>query len=275
MFEIDELKVYAGSDIHITDKIIVTQPSLAQIRDFGERKYFNAVHTLTSVGADMKWQLWDFFNIDYTTISDYDLFIKLIHPLVSSRKTLYKEWKSNPQKYQQQLSELDADDIKEMQINPLELVLKDIDFADFQTYKSNVNGDIVLYNPEKDITIDRLKYNQIVDVVRMIHGFKRNNQMPANERTKMDLIEDARDEARLEASKPYKSVLKPLISALSVKTGQCGDDKIWNMKIHMFFDSIKRVAKIQDSQLLLQGAYSGFASLKGIDKERLDWTGDI
>ena len=275
MFEIDELKVYAGSDIRITDKIIVTQPSLGQIRDFGERKYFNAVYTLTSVGADLKWQLWDYFNIDYTTISDYDLFLKLIYPLVSSRKNQYKLWKSNPQEFEKELSELDEDEIRDMLTNPLELVLKDIDLADFKRYKSNLNDDIILYNPEKDITIDRLKYNQIIDVVRTIHGFKRNNQMPANERTKLDLIEDARDEARLAATKPYKSVLKPLVSALSVKTGQCGDDRIWNMNIAMFFDNIKRVAKIQDAQLLLQGAYSGFASLKGIDKERLNWTGDI
>ena len=42
-----------------------------------------------------------------------------------------------------------------------------------------------------------------------------------------------------------------------------------------FFDSIKRINKIQDAELLLQGAYAGFASLKGIDSSRLDWTGDI
>ena len=43
----------------------------------------------------------------------------------------------------------------------------------------------------------------------------------------------------------------------------------------MFFDSIKRINKIQDATLLLQGAYSGFASLKGVDKSRLDWAGEI
>ena len=91
----------------------------------------------------------------------------------------------------------------------------------------------------------------------------------------MDLIDDARDEAMLASKMPYKSVIRSLVSALSVKCGQCGDENIWNMKINMFFDSIKRANKIQDSQLLLQGAYSGFASLKGIDKSRLDWAGDI
>ena len=158
-------------------------------------------------------------------------------------------------------------------VNPLELVLKDIDLADFELYELKKNNQFVLYNKEKDITIDRVVYFQLVDVVRKIHGFKRNNEIPANERTKMDLIEDARDEAM--ARKPFKSILKPLVSALSVRCGQCGDDKIWNMPIGMFLDNIKRANKIQDSQMLLQGAYSGFASLKGVDKTRLDWTGDV
>jgi hypothetical protein len=77
------------------------------------------------------------------------------------------------------------------------------------------------------------------------------------------------------SKKEYKSVLKPLISALAVKTGQLGSDSIWNTKINMFFDAIKRINKIQDATLLLQGAYSGFASLKGVDKARLDWAGEI
>lgn len=275
MLNYDELKIYRGSDIQITPKIIVTQPTLDQIERFGEKRYFNAVHTLTSVGADLKWQLWDYNKIDYTTIEDYELFIKFISQAVSSRKRIYIELTNNRDKYEKELSTLSEEDLAEMLINPLQLVLKDIDLADFIPCKSQKNDQIILYNAERDITIDRAVYSQIVDVVRKIHGFQRNNEMPANEKTKMDLIEDARDEAMIASRKPYKSILKPLISALTVKCGMCGDDKIWNMNISMFFDNIKRVSKIQDAQLLLQGAYSGFASLKGVDKTRLDWTGDI
>lgn len=274
MFEVDELKIYRGMDIPITDKIIVTQPTLGQIEEFGEKKYFQAVRNLTSVGADLKWQLWDYFNIDYTTIEDYDLFIKLIHPMVSSRKNFYEELKDNPE-YEEQFLKLTDEEKEEMLINPLSLVLKDIDLADFEAYEDHQKKQIILYNKEKDIVIDRFIYARMMDIVREMHGFKRNNQIPANERTKMDLIEDARDEARLASQQPYKSILKPLISALSAKCGQCGDDRVWNMPINMFFDSIKRILKIQDAELLLQGAYSGFASLKGIDKSRLDWTGDL
>ena len=275
MFDVDDLKIYRGSDIPITDKIIVTQPTLDQIIEFGEKRYFQAVHQLTGVGADFKWQLWDYFNIDYTTIDDYELFKKMIWRSLSSKKHIYKELMENQDKYAEELKKISEEDLAEMLVNPLSLILKDVDLADFEEYESDKSPETILYDKEHQITIDRFVYMRIVDAVRKIHGFKRNNQIPANEITKMDLIDDARDEAMAAAQKPYKSVLKPLISALAVKTGQLGSESIWNTKINMFFDSIKRINKIQDATLLLQGAYSGFASLKGVDKDRLDWAGEI
>jgi len=275
MFDVDDLKIYRGSDIRITDKIIVTQPTIDQVIEFGEKRYFQAVQCLTGVGADFKWQLWDYFNIDYTQIDDYELFKKMILRSLSSKKNIYKELKENPEKYEEQTKGMTEEDWDELLFNPISLVLKDIDFADFEEYKSDKSPETILYDKEHDITIDRFVYARIVDAVRKIHGFKRNNEIPANEITKMDLIDDARDDAMMASQKPYKSVLRPLISALAVKTGQLGSDSIWNTKINMFFDAIKRINKIQDATLLLQGAYSGFASLKGVDKTRLDWAGDI
>ena len=275
MYEFDELKIYRGSDVQITPKITITQPTIGQIEEFGEKRYFGAVHTLTAVGADLKWQLWDMAQIDYTEIEDYDLFIQFIWMIVSSKKRIYEELMREPEKYEKELESLSENELDDMLINPLQLVLKDIDLADFTPCKHEGTGEIVLYDAEHDITIDRVVYSQIVDVVRKIHGFKRNNEIPANESTKMILIEDARDAALIAESKPYKSILKPLISALTVKSGMCGDDKIWNMHINAFFDSLKRISRIQDAELLLQGAYSGFASLKGVDKTRLDWAGEI
>ena len=275
MFDIDDLKIYRGSDIPITDKIIVTQPTIDQIVEFGEKRYFQAVHCLTGVGADFKWQLWDYFGIDYTQIDDFELFKKMIFRSLSSKKKIYDELMNNRDKYEEELKKISEEELAEMLVNPLSLVLKDIDFADFEEYESDKSSETILYDKEHDITIDRFVYARIVDAVRKIHGFKRNNEIPANEITKMDLIDDARDDAMMASQKPHKSVLKPLISALAVKTGQLGSESIWNTKINMFFDSIKRINKIQDAELLLQGAYSGFASLKGIDKTRLDWAGEI
>ena len=275
MFDVDDLKIYRGSDIRITDKIIVTQPTIDQIIEFGEKRYFSAVHTLTGVGADFKWQLWDYFGIDYTQIDDFELFKKMICGLLSSKKKIYKELKDHPEQYEEHINKMTEEDWEELLFNPISLVLKDLDFADFEEYQSDKSPETILYDKEHDITIDRFVYARIVDAVRKIHGFKRNNQLPANEITKMFLIDDAREEAMATSQKEYKSVLRPLISALAVKTGQLGSDSIWNTKVNMFFDAIKRINKIQDATLLLQGAYSGFASLKGIDKDRLDWAGEI
>ena len=275
MFDVDDLKIYRGSDVRITDKIIVTQPTIDQIIEFGEKQYFQVVRSLTGVGADFKWQLWDYFGKDYTTVDDFELFKLVIWKSLSSKKNIYKELKENPEQYEEYISKMTKEDWDGLLLNPLSLVIKDIDFADFQEYESDKNHETILYDKEHDITIDRFVYAKLVDAVRKIHGFKRNNELPANEITKMDLIDDARDDAMRDSQKPYKSVLKPLISALAVKTGQLGSESIWNTKINMFFDAIKRIGKIQDAELLLQGAYSGFASLKGIDKGRLDWAGDI
>ena len=238
MFDVDDLKKYRGSDIRITDKIIVTQPTLDQIIEFGEKRYFQSVYCLTGVGADFKWQLWDYYGIDYTQIEDYELFKKMICKSLSSNKYIYKELMEHKEEYEEQLKNISEEELAEMLVNPLSLILKDIDLADFEEYESDKNHETILYDKEHDITIDRFVYTRIVDAVRKIHGFKRNNEIPANERTKMDLIDDARDDAMMASKKPDKSILKPLISALAVKTGQLGGDSIWNTKINMFFDSI-------------------------------------
>lgn len=271
MYELDELQIYRGKEIKINKNISVRIPLLTEIADFGERRYFSAVHNITSVGADLKWQLWD-LGIDYTQIEDYDLFIRLISQIVSSKKELHDDILVHPEKYDKTF---DEDELQDLLINPLELILVDIDFADYKPYYMENTKQVVLYNQNKDITFDRVAYTKVVEVIRNLHGFKRNNQIPANERTKMDLIEDARDEAMLAATKPFHSVLKPLISTLQVSCGQCGDDRIFDMPISAFFDNIKRIGKIQDATLLLQGAYSGFANLKGIDKSRLDMFGEL
>ena len=275
MFDIDELKIYRGSDIPITDKIVVMQPTIDQIIEFGEKRYFSTVHCLTGVGADFKWQLWDYYDTDYTTIDDFELFKKIIWKSLSSKKHIHKELTENRELYAEQLKNISEEELADMLVNPLSLTLKNIDLADFEEYESDKCPETILYDKEHDITIDRFVYTKIVDAVRKIHSLKRNNQLPANDITKMFLIDDAREEAMTAAQKPYKSVLKPLISALAVKTGQLGSESIWNTKVNMFFDSIKRINKIQDATLLLQGAYSGFASLKGVDKDRLDWAGEI
>ena len=277
-YKYDDLKIYRGSDIYITDKIKIKQPTIGQIEEFGEQRYFSAVLNLTSVGVDLIWHLTE-MGIDFTKISDYDLFLKVIVPLVSSKKNILKLLEQNylyDEECAKIYNSLSDEDKEEMLINPLELVLDNIDLADFIQCTDTTTNEVVLYNREKDITIDRTVYMRVVDVVRKMHGFKRNNIVPANESTKQDMIEDARDEHLASKYNTFKSILLPYVSSL-INHPSCSykHNDIWDLGINAFFDSIKRINKIQNATLLLQGAYSGFASLKGIDNERLNWSGDL
>ena len=268
----DKLQIYKGDDIPINSKIIIKQPTLGQIVDFGEQKYFNAIHTLISVGADMKWQL-DEKGIDYTKIDDYDLFLQLIYKAVGSHKQEILEAQQS-QEGVELLQQFSQEQIEQMLINPLELVLN-IDFGDFKVYQDKKTEEIILYNKEKDIIVDRAIYSQIVNIIRQIHGYKRNNEMPANDFTKRCLIEDAKNEALAMSSKPYQSYLRPLVSYMKILNNQCGTKQIWDMKINEFFYDLKKSNKMFEAKLLLQGAYSGFANLKGIDTQKLDMLADV
>lgn len=275
MFQIDRLAVYSGDDIKINDNITIMQPTVRQVKEFGEEQFFSTLHLLTATGADLKAQLWN-MDIDYTKIKDYDLFIKVIWSMLSSRQLLYRELMSDVDKHEDELRKFSDDELKDMQTNPTELILKDLNLADFIPCENKESKQIILYNPDKDITIDRYVYSNMVYAIRTIYGFKRNNEKPANEHTKMDLIHDAQDELEDAGMKPFNSVLLPLVSSVTIYNHSIGNDEyIWNMPIGKLFENIKRMDSYEQASRLLQGACSGFADLKKVDNKLLDWQRDF
>lgn len=238
--EIDELRLYSGSNIVLDNGIIIKQPTLLEVIDFGEREYFSSLYTLTSVGADLKWQLFQ-VGIDYTTIDDYDLFVNFLFPSLINK---------NENK------------------NPLELFCN-INLNDFVKAINNKNQQLILLNQKTNRIIDRMAYRQIVDYVRKINFLTRNNEVPANEVTKEILIEDAKEDYEKNKNKPFESILLPLVSFYKAKCGVSMNDILKTPLYQLFYD-LRRVNIINESNLLLQSAYSGFASLKGVDSEKLN-----
>lgn len=51
---IDQLKLFRGEGYKINDKILIRQPTLEEIVDFGEQRYFGLVRTICSTPADRK-----------------------------------------------------------------------------------------------------------------------------------------------------------------------------------------------------------------------------
>ena len=242
----DELKIYRGEDFVVSDHIVIHQPTLSEICDYGERNYYNMIYQLTSTPQSMKSQLWD-IGIDYTEITPYQLFYNFLYKIYPQEQT--------------------------------SIIFGDLDLTNFQVMQRKDDKSIALcqYIDNDLVIIDEFTYNMIVDYLRAVHNIEKDERMPANESTKMILIEDDRDAIEINQKKEYHSQLKNLISSMINCEGfKYNHSQVWDMKINAFMDSVKRVSKIKNANLLLQSGYSGFGiNLKDVDKKQLNWLGEL
>lgn len=246
--ENDELKIYRGEDFVISEHIIIHQPTLDEICRYGEKEYYFMVHQLTATPQSMKWQLWD-IGIDYTKITPFELFYTILYKLYPQNKT--------------------------------SIIFGDLDFMKFKLFRHRENDSLALCQiiNNNEVIIDEFTYTLIMDYLRKIHYIDKDEKMPANESTKMALIEDDRENYERNKTKEYHSYLKNLISTMINSSGfKYNHSQVWDMKINAFMDSVKRITKIKNVDLLLQSGYSGY----GIDlskiknkKEQLDWFGEL
>lgn len=242
----DELKIYRGDDFIVSEHIVIHQPTLDEICKYGEKDYYSMIHNLTATPQSMKSQLWD-IHIDYTKITPYELFYHILCKMYSQEKT--------------------------------SIIFGDLDLTKFQIEKSKESDSVVLsqINNNHKIIIDKSTYEIITDYIRKVHGIYKDEKIPGNESTKMILIEDDREEISRNKNKKYHSLLKSLISTMINSEGfKYNHTDVWNMKINAFMDSVKRISKIKNVDLLLQSGYSGFGvNLKEISNNQLDWFGEL
>lgn len=244
----DELKIYRGEDFVVSEYITIHQPSLNEICNYGEKEYYSMIYNLTATPQSMKVQLWDMNpRIDYTKITSYELFYSLIYRLYSQEKT--------------------------------SIIFGDLDLTKFQITQKTDDNSIILHQSidGKSVIIDESIYKIITDYLRQIHNIYKDEKIPANESTKVILIDDEREEMERNKNKEYHSQLKVLISSMINSDGfKYNHSQIWDMKINAFMDSVKRISKIKNADLLLQSGYSGFGvNLKEIDEKQLNWLGEL
>lgn len=251
MTDNDQLRIYRGEDFVVSEHITIHQPTLDEICRYGERDYYSMVYQLTSTPQSLKWQLWD-MGIDYTTITPYELFYSLLYRIYPQEKTA--------------------------------ILFGDLDLTKFEPVEYTEDHSVILYqhlanesSQSKEIILDESTYTAMMDYIRLSHLITKDEKQPANESTKMILIEDDREEYRRNKNKEYHSQLKNMISAMINCEGfKYNHSQIWDMKINAFMDSVKRVSKIKNANLLLQSGYSGFGvNLKQINQKQLDWLGEL
>lgn len=240
LLEIDSLGLYFGDPYVINENISVLQPTIGDIAQYGERKYFSIVHTITAIPSDMKSQLWD-LGIDWEEISDFELFMMLAPTL---------------------------------DVETTRIILGDVNLSKLKPYKNNQNDQIVLADRETGLVIDMLIYERIVNYLRKVHGLKKKVEHAGNKYTKRILIDEDRKQIEINKNKPYKSFLTPLVSSVKCRMGYT-KDYVRNMQVYEFFDDIARLNVINNSDALLRGMYSGMIDTKKIKKSELNWMREL
>ncbi len=239
---IDQMKLFRGEGYQINSKIKIRHPTLDEIADYGEQRYFWLVRTLCSTPADRKVEIWDNLHIFWDKVDDYNLFLSLFHALQKSNASI---------------------------------LFGDMDFDSFEIATRPGLTERVLVNKDH-VVIDRAIHKLMTDYLRQIHKLRKNVDTGFNDTTKKIMIEDDRDEMALHVQKPFKSLLLPLISSLT----NCPEFKyrwndVWTLPIGVFMDSVARVQKLKSYDFVMHGIYSGCVDIKKLDKQELHWMSDL
>lgn len=238
---IDELQLFRGQDYVINEHITIHQPTLNEICDFGELRYYNMVYILTSTPSQYKVQLFD-MGIDYEEISDFDLFVLLCRHLT---------------------------------VEDTSILFGNLDFSKCELM-FNENKEPVLVDFENDTLIDNIIYILMVEYLRSVHFIEKQVDKAGNAHTKQYLIDRERRQLGRKSKKQQKSVLIPLISAMTnCEQFKYNHDDVWNLHIYVFNDSVRRIQKIKNYDQIMQGAYSGCVDLKKIELESISWLGNL
>lgn len=264
LFDYDELKMYFGEPYWVTDKICIKCPTIGDIIEFGDIKFYSVVSTLCANTTSFRLQLWE-MGKDWTKISDYELFMWLI---------------------------------RGFNIEDTSLIFDNLNLSWFEPFKDEDNDRIVLvYVPrdengneilptdlESAIIIDELVYIKIVDYLRKMFDIHPKEERRVGGKTaKQWIIDEERIKFESEKKKNEKegkgnkSFLYPLISAMVNHPGfKYKKNELKEVCITEFMDSVKRLQTYESVRALMSGMYSGMLDTKKLDMNKeLNWMRDL
>jgi len=236
---IDKLRLLRGRDYKVTDEIIIHQPTLGEIEEFGEQRYSALLSSFVCTPFDLIAQL-DSVGIDFTKITSYQLFIMTAQALPQSET---------------------------------KIIFGDFDFTKYRRVETK-DGFELMY---KDSVISESIYNNISNYIRTINNLTSPQYKEVgNEYTKQKMIEFAYDDLELAKRKKYKSILGTLISrATNHPYFKYRIDDIWDMKIFAFYDALSSINIISHSNHLYTGMYSGCLDISKINKNEFNWLKEV
>lgn len=227
-----------STSVDIVPNLSVRIPTVGEILE-DEDKYYGIVSSLTATPFQYMVQL-DDMGIDYTQITDYQLFMMLFPMYAKS---------------------------------DLSLLFSDLDTSDFGIYINQQDNSQVIYSPKNNIVIDELIYNDLADTIRKINLFEKVKSKPGNESARKYLLEKERKKQKRNAKKPKFPYLEKMVIAL-VNTSEFpyNYETCMDLSIYKFNQSLQQIQRKIAFDNTMVGVYAGTVDTsKMADKDALSW----
>lgn len=253
--KIDHLKFLRGKPCVFSDLVTLYQPTLDQIEEFGEQKFFNTFWIICSCAWDMPATFAD-MGIDFMTISDWEFFIQTVRNFSADETKLI-------------FGDLDFSKLVPMEFK------KGEDDTDKQIVLSNiepitVNG--IEYQPAKYIFTEQM-YFEIIPYVREIIGFSHKGRKAGNRATAKILIMDDRKSREKHKDEPYESMIhNGLITLVNTEEFSYTYETAFELTMYQFTKSLMQIQGKKQACAMLQGSMSGFVDTSKIPSESFQWT---
>lgn len=227
-----------ATSVDITDKLSLRIPTVGEILE-DEQSYYSIIYSITATPFQYMVQL-DDMGIDYTQITDWELFMMLF-PMYAK--------------------------------TDLSLLFGDLDTSDFGIYINQQDNSQVIYSPNNNIVIDELIYNDLSDTIRKINLFEKVKSKPGNESARKYLLEKERKKQKRNAKKPKELYLEKLVIAL-VNTSEFpyNYETCMDLSIYKFNQSFKQIQQKITFDNTMIGVYAGTVDTsKMTNKDALSW----
>ena len=260
-YEYDRLKMLFGEPYFLTQNLTIYQPTIGDILQFGEKRFFQILNMFISHPTQYRVQLWD-AGVDWNTLTDYELFRSLLPGLKPQDTTLL------------------FGDVDFSKFQP-----QTVDFTDEEKAKNEeliaagkkpLKQPVILINEAQDILLDENVYDRLADYLRTLFNIFPKNEKVKGKSTKQDVINE--DRLALEKAKdnPNSSFLFPLVSACINSAGfKYKLQELREVGIFEFMDSVQRIPAIASSIALNNGAYSGMCDVSKVDKKLFNIMRDL
>ena len=268
--------LYLGKDLQLTKHIVIHQPTVREVFD-DESSYLSVVYNLCATPSDLAYQLENYFHVDFVTADEYEVFVKYICPTFDNSKT--REIFGDELDFSK-MRVYEDDKTKELVLKQHIIREKEIVLQDEvkKTFKKDKFVKTKTVTEEYDIVFDRFTYRRMTEYLRMLFNIEKNERKPKNKGARKFLIEESRRRMTGEDSEGSEDHLLNMISYAVNMPGFKHDEKsVFDMKYYCFIDSVRRLNKITNANILYQSGYSGFGIdlSKITDKNEINAMGDL